>query len=108
MQKFIFFSYIFVIVQILGCKTIPITEKIKDISEPVLDNFSKIANKVKTNISGLVDEFKKIKKPYARKVQILTVGEQRAKDMGKTEVVSIFKKGKLALKRKHNASNRTG
>jgi hypothetical protein len=28
--------------------------------------------------------------------------------MGKTEVVSIFKKGKLALKRKHNASNRTG
>jgi hypothetical protein len=55
-----------------------------------------------------VAKVKKIKKPYARKVQILTVGEQRAKVMGKTEVVSIFKKGKLALKRKHNASNRTG
>ena len=55
-----------------------------------------------------VAKVKKIKKPYARKVQILTVGEQRAKVMGKTEVVNIFKKGKLALKRKHNASNRTG
>ena len=30
-----------------------------------------------------------------------------AKVMGKTEVVNIFKKGKLALKRKHNATNRT-
>ena len=55
-----------------------------------------------------VAKVKKIKKSYARKVQILTVGEQRAKVMGKTEVVSIFKKGKLALKRKHNATNRTG
>ena len=55
-----------------------------------------------------VAKVKKIKKPYARKVQILTVGEQRAKVMGKTEVVNIFKKGKLALKRKHNATNRTG
>ena len=46
---------------------------------------------------------KKIKKPYARKIQILTVGEQRAKVMGKTQVVNIFKQGKLSLKRKHNA-----
>ncbi len=51
---------------------------------------------------------KKVNKPFARKIQILTVGEQRAKVMGKTEVVRIFKKGKLALKRKHNATNRTG
>ena len=55
-----------------------------------------------------VRKVKRVRKSYARKIQILTVGEQRAKVMGKTEVVSIFKKGKLALKRKHNASNRTG
>ena len=50
-----------------------------------------------------VSKVKKISKPFARKIQILTVGEQRAKVMGKTEVVSIFKKAKLSLKRKHNA-----
>ena len=41
----------------------------------------------------------KNKKPYARKIQILTVMEQRAKVMGKTQVVSIAKKAKEALKR---------
>ena len=45
-----------------------------------------------------VAKVKKIKKPYARKIQILTVGEQRAKVMGKNEVVSIFKKAKQDLK----------
>ena len=54
-----------------------------------------------------VAKVKKIKKPYARKVQILTVGEQRAKVMGKTQVVNIFKQGKLSLKRKHNAKKQT-
>jgi len=44
---------------------------------------------------------KKINKPYARKIQILTVGEQRAKVMGKTEVVAIFKKAKESLKKAH-------
>ena len=34
-----------------------------------------------------VEKVKKISKPYARKIQILTVGEQRAKVMGKTDVV---------------------
>ena len=47
-----------------------------------------------------VAKVKKISKPYARKIQILTVGEQRAKVMGKTQVVSIFKKGKEALRKK--------
>ena len=42
---------------------------------------------------------KKIKKPFARKIQILTVGEQRAKVMGKTEVVRIFRQGKESLRR---------
>ena len=40
-----------------------------------------------------VAKVKKIKKPFARKIQILTVGEQRAKVMGKTAVANIFKKG---------------
>ena len=41
-----------------------------------------------------VAKVKKINKPFARKIQILTVGEQRAKVMKKTKVASIFKKGK--------------
>ena len=48
-----------------------------------------------------VAKVKKINKPYARKIQILTVAEQRAKVMGKTEVVAIFKKAKEQLKREH-------
>ena len=46
-----------------------------------------------------VAKVKKIKKPFARKIQILTVGEQRAKVMGKTQVVDIFRKGKESLRR---------
>ena len=46
-----------------------------------------------------VAKVKKINKPYARKIQILTVAEQRAKVMGKTEVVAIFKKAKESLKK---------
>ena len=54
-----------------------------------------------TDARATVAKVKKISKPYARKIQILTVGEQRAKVMGKREVASIFKKGKEALKRQH-------
>jgi hypothetical protein len=46
-----------------------------------------------------VAKVKRINKPYARKIQILTVGEQRAKVMGKTQVASIFKKGKEAIRK---------
>ena len=46
-----------------------------------------------------VAKVKKINKPFARKIQILTVGEQRAKVMGKNEVVNIFKRGKESLRR---------
>jgi len=52
-----------------------------------------------TDARATVAKVKKINKPYARKIQILTVGEQRAKVMGKTEVASIFKKGKTSLKK---------
>ena len=47
-----------------------------------------------------VAKVKKISKPFARKIQILTVGEQRAKAMGKSQVASIFKKGKDAIRKK--------
>ena len=52
-----------------------------------------------TDARKTVAKVKKISKPYARKIQILTVGEQRAKVMGKNEVASIFKKGKETLKK---------
>jgi hypothetical protein len=48
-----------------------------------------------------VNKVKNIKKPFARKIQILTVGEQRAKVMGKKAIASIFKKGKNAIRRLH-------
>ena len=51
-----------------------------------------------------VAKVKKIKKPFARKIQILTVGEQRAKVMGKSEVVRIFKRGKESVRRIHKKS----
>ena len=53
-----------------------------------------------TDARKTVTKVKKINKRYARKIQILTVGEQRAKVMGKTEVASIFKKAKKTLKSK--------
>ena len=53
-----------------------------------------------------VAKVKRVSKPYARKIQILTVGEQRAKVMGKTQVASIFKKGKEAIRRSHGKKTR--
>ena len=47
-----------------------------------------------------VSKVKKVNKTFARKIQILTVGEQRAKVMGKSEVASIFKKGKEAIRKR--------
>ena len=55
-----------------------------------------------TDARETVAKVKKINKPFARKIQILTVGEQRAKVMGKREVASIFKKGKDAIRRTNN------
>ena len=53
--------------------------------------------------SATVRKVKNINKPFARKIQILTVGEQRAKVMGKTKVASIFKAGKNAIRRTKQA-----
>nr|BAR34475.1 hypothetical protein [uncultured Mediterranean phage uvMED] len=60
-----------------------------------------------TDAKNTVAKVRKVNKPYARKIQILTVMEQRAKVMGKNQVVAIAKKAKLDLKRKHNASNKS-
>ena len=48
-----------------------------------------------------VAKVKRVSKPFARKIQILTVAEQRAKVMGKSKVANIFKKGKEAIRKAH-------
>ena len=63
-----------------------------------------------TDARKTVAKVKKISKPFARKIQILTVGEQRAKVMGKSKVASIFKRGKEAIRnaKKRNTSSTRG
>ena len=46
-----------------------------------------------------VAKVKRINKPYARKIQILTVVEQRAKVAGKPQQAAIAKRGKEAIRR---------
>ena len=48
-----------------------------------------------------VAKVKRIKKPFARKIQILTVLEQRAKVAGKPTQAAIAKRGKEAIRKKH-------
>ena len=51
-----------------------------------------------------IAKVKRIKKTYARKIQILTVLEQRAKVQGKNEQARLAKQAKLKLKKqKENA-----
>lgn len=52
-----------------------------------------------------ISKVKNINKPYARKIQILTVLEQRAKVMGKTQQAQLAKAAKRSLKRKRDAGN---
>ena len=47
-----------------------------------------------------VAKVKKINKPFARKIQILTVLEQRAKVAGKMKQAQIAKRGKEAIRKK--------
>jgi hypothetical protein len=53
-----------------------------------------------------VAKVKKVNKSFARKIQILTVGEQRAKVMGKSQVAAIFKRGKNAIRASHNKTDK--
>ena len=55
--------------------------------------------KTPADARATVAKVKRISKPYARKIQILTVGEQRAKVMKKNQVADIFKKAKQTLKK---------
>ena len=55
-----------------------------------------------------VAKVKKINKPYARKIQILSVAEQRAKVMGKIEIAAIFKRAKESLKREKEKNDSKG
>ena len=48
-----------------------------------------------------VRKVKKVNKPFARKIQILTVLEQRAKVAGKNKQAAIAKRGKEAIRRAH-------
>ena len=48
-----------------------------------------------------VAKVKKIRKPFARKIQILTVLEQRAKVAKKPEQARIAKAGKEAIRKQH-------
>lgn len=52
-----------------------------------------------------VAKVKRIKKPFARKIQILTVLEQRAEVAGKLKQAQIAKKGKEAIRKKRGKSN---
>ena len=51
-----------------------------------------------------VAKVKRINKPFARKIQILTVMEQRPKVMGKSQVASIAKKGKDAIRKRNKST----
>ena len=53
-----------------------------------------------------VAKVKRVRRSFARKIQILTVGEQRARVMGKKTVASIFKSAKAGLRKKHNAKKK--
>ena len=46
-----------------------------------------------------VKKVKNVNKPFARKIQILTVMEQRAKVMNKNEVVKIAKNAKESIRK---------
>jgi len=54
-----------------------------------------------------ITKVKKINKPYARKIQILTVLEQRARFAGKAEQSRLAKKAKETLRRQHGTRKKS-
>ena len=54
-----------------------------------------------------IAKVKRVKKPYARKVQILTVLEQRAKYGGKPQQSRLAKRAKASLKKKHGTGKKS-
>jgi len=53
-----------------------------------------------------VAKVKRINKPFARKIQILTVLEQRAKVAKKPRQAAIAKRGKEAIRKRHKAKRK--
>ena len=53
-----------------------------------------------TDARNTVAKVKKTKKPFARLIQILTVGEQRSKYGGKPRQAEIFRRGKDSIRKK--------
>ena len=66
-----------------------------------------IAFKTPADARRTVAKVKKINKPFARKIQILTVLEQRAKVAGKTQQAKIAQQGKIAIRKKHGTQKVT-
>ena len=67
----------------------------------------RISYKTPTDARATVAKVKRIKKPFARKIQILTVMEQRAKVAGKTKQAAIAKRGKEAIRKKHGTQKKS-
>ena len=63
--------------------------------------FATVADARKT-----IAKVKRINKPYARKIQILTVLEQRAEVMGKIEQARLAKSAKRELKKQHGVQSK--
>ena len=66
----------------------------------------RIAYKTPADARATVAKVKRIRKPFARKIQILTVLEQRAKVAGKTQQAAIAKLGKEAKRKKHGKTKK--
>ena len=58
-----------------------------------------------TDARKTVAKVKRINKPFARKIQILTVLEQRAKVSGKHKQAQIAAAGKHAIRRQHGRNS---
>ena len=63
--------------------------------------FATVADARKT-----IAKAKRINKPYARKIQILTVLEQRAEVMGKIEQARLARSAKRELKKQHGVQSK--
>ena len=67
----------------------------------------RISYKTPADARATVAKVKRVNKPFARKIQILTVMEQRAKVAGKNEQAKIAKQGKESIRRKHGKTKST-
>ena len=74
-------------------------QKVLDIVENVEDPSKEITLKDAKNTVSKVKNLKN--KSFARKIQILTVAEQRAKVMGKNRIASVFSVGKDAIRKQY-------